>query len=68
MYSNAQYIALGCVNSSIRVDIDGVMSFVPLDPANTDYANIMQLVAEGKLTIAPAEDQPLSISPLPLNK
>ena len=28
---------------------------VPTDPANTDYANIMALVAAGELTIAPAE-------------
>jgi hypothetical protein len=56
MYANAQYFKgpLGEV-SSIRCDINGVTSFVPLDSANTDYANIMQLVAEGKLTIAPAE-------------
>jgi len=53
MYTNAQYS--GNPTISIRVDINGVNSFVPLDPANTDYANIMQLVAEGKLTIAPAE-------------
>jgi hypothetical protein len=36
------------------VDIDGVEWCVPLDPANTDYANIMALVAAGELTIAPA--------------
>ena len=52
MYTNAQYS--GNPTISIRVDINGVTSFVPLDPANTDYANIMALVAEGKLTIAPA--------------
>ena len=39
----------------IRCDINGVTSFVPLNPANTDYANIMALVAAGELTIAPAE-------------
>ena len=56
MYENAQYYdPLHSGNpSTISVDIDGVPSFVPMDPANTDYANIMQLVAEGKLTIAPA--------------
>jgi hypothetical protein len=31
-----------------------VTSFVPLDPANADYANIMRLVDEGKLVIEPA--------------
>lgn len=58
MYTNAQYIAFNGVNTSIRVDINGMTSFVPIDPANTDYANIMALVDAGELTIAPAEDQP----------
>jgi hypothetical protein len=58
MYSNAQYYNNTLTSQSpagIRCDINGVTSFVPLAPANTDYANIMQLVAEGKLTIAPAK-------------
>ena len=55
MYTNAQYVAFNGVNTEIRVDINGVTSFVPLDPANTDYQNIMALVAAGELTIAPAE-------------
>lgn len=55
MYTNAQYIAFNGVNTGIRCDINGVTSFVPIDPANTDYANIMALVEAGKLTIAPAE-------------
>lgn len=57
MYENAQYVkdlSTGEVYA-IRVDINSVTSFVPLDPANTDYQNIMQLVAEGKLVIQPAE-------------
>lgn len=57
MYANAQYIKnpfSGELNG-IRVDINGVTSFVPLDPANTDYQNIMALVAEGKLVIQPAD-------------
>jgi hypothetical protein len=57
MYSNAKYYdPLNSGNPcTIQVEIGGVTSFVPMDPANTDYANIMQLVSEGKLTIAPAE-------------
>ena len=56
MYSNAQYYNDQFGNlAGIKVDINGVPSIVPIDPANTDYQNIMQLVAEGKLTIAPAE-------------
>lgn len=57
MYNNAQYVIVPPYTepNGIRVDINGVTSFVPLDPANTDYQNIMQLVDEGKLVIAPAE-------------
>jgi hypothetical protein len=54
-YSNAQYVTgYGGAVCSIRCDIDGVTSFVPIDPANADYQNIMALVAAGELTIAPA--------------
>lgn len=58
MYSNAQYVknALTGEVDGIRVDINGITSFVPLDPANTDYQNIMKLVEDGELTIAPAEE------------
>jgi hypothetical protein len=38
----------------IERDDGSFMSF-PADLENPNYANIMQLVAEGKLTIAPAE-------------
>jgi hypothetical protein len=55
MYANAQWIDLGGEHAFIRVDINSVSSIVPLDPANTDYQNIMPLVAAGELTIAPAE-------------
>jgi len=57
MYTNAQYYndPLTGDLAGTRVDINGVTSFVPLDPANSDYAAIMALVAAGELTIAPAE-------------
>jgi len=57
MYTNAKYYnnTLTSQPAGIRCDINGVTSFVPLDPANTDYAAITALVAAGKLTIAPAE-------------
>lgn len=56
MYSNAKYIKdiTGRV-CTIQVDINGVTTFVGIDAANTDYQNIMALVAAGELTIAPAE-------------
>jgi len=34
---------------------DGVTRFVPLDPANTDYAEILRQVAAGTITIADAD-------------
>jgi hypothetical protein len=54
MYSNAQWIDRNGQHDLIRCDIAGVTSFVPLDPANTDYQNIMALVAADELTIADA--------------
>ena len=55
MYTNAQYYNdLSGNPAGIRCDIAGVTSFVPLDPANSDYQRIMALVAAGELTIAPA--------------
>ena len=40
---------------SIKATIDGVEMFVPLDPANRHYAEIMRQVEAGELTIADAE-------------
>ncbi len=59
MYSNAQYIRNGLTGEvdTIRVDINGIQSWVPIDEANTDYQNIMALVAAGELTIAPADGE-----------
>jgi len=55
-YTNARYLNYPNTNqvSEIIVDINRVTSTVPIDPANTDYANMMALVAAGKLVIAPA--------------
>jgi hypothetical protein len=56
-YTNAQYVknSLTGTVEGISVDIDGVPWTVPICPGNTDYDNMMVLVAEGKLVIAPAE-------------
>jgi hypothetical protein len=51
IYTNAKYIS----DSVISVDINDVPSWVPCDSANTDYANMMVLVAEGQLVIEPVE-------------
>ena len=37
--------------------IDGVKSWVPTDPMNKHYAEIMRQVEAGTLTIAPADEE-----------
>jgi len=39
----------------IYANIDGVEMFVPLDPANSHYAEILRQVEAGDLTIADAD-------------
>jgi len=39
----------------IKATIDGTEMFVPLDPANRHYAEIMRQVEAGELTIADAD-------------
>jgi len=42
-------------NGSVTATIDGVVMSVPLDTANTDYAEILKQVADGDITIAEAD-------------
>jgi len=42
-------------NSSVKATIDGQVVFVPLDPTNRHYAEILKQVADGDLTIADAD-------------
>ena len=44
-------------NSSINIIANGIEMSVPLDPANTEYAEIMRQVEAGTLTIAPADEE-----------
>ena len=54
-YTNARYYNdLFGNRAGISVDINGALSFVPIEPANTDYANMMALVAAGEIVIASA--------------
>ena len=53
--TSAQYIAPEGVNQSIKATIDGTEMFVPLDPANRHYAEILRQVEAGTLTIADAD-------------
>ena len=53
----AQYITVfgGSDNACIKATIDGVEMWVPIDPDNRHYAEIMRQVNAGELTIADAE-------------
>ena len=42
-------------NNSVKITVDNTTLFVPLDPANRHYAEIMRQVEAGELTIQPAE-------------
>ena len=55
--TTAQYMSdqLSGVSTSIRATIDGQKLFVPLDPANRHYSEIMRQVEAGELTIQEAE-------------
>ena len=53
--TSAQYKAHEGNNESILATIDGQEFFVPLDPANRHYAEIMRHVDAGELTITEAD-------------
>ena len=53
--TEAQYHKHIDVNVSIKAIIDGMEVSVPLDPANTHYAEILKQVKEGTLTIKDAD-------------
>jgi len=53
--TSAQYIQHENKNHTIKATIDGTEMFVPLDPHNRHYAEIMRQVKEGTLTIKDAD-------------
>jgi len=53
--TTAQYVAEDGANIDIQATIDGQEMFVPLDPNNRHYAEILKQVEAGTLTIADAE-------------
>jgi len=56
--ANAQY-QTGIDGSSniIKATVDGTEMYIPTDPANRHYAEIMRQVEAGTLTITPAEEE-----------
>ena len=56
---SAQYVAdtlTGNAQAMIQIIVDSITISVPLDPANTTYAEIMRQVEAGELTIDPADE------------
>ena len=55
--TSAQYQSnlSGQENVNIKATIDGKEMYVPIDPANRHYAEILRQVAAGELTIADAD-------------
>ena len=53
---NAKYVK-NILNAIVYIEaeIDGILTNVPLDPNNMDYAEIMKRKDEGTLTIADAD-------------
>jgi len=51
--TSAQYV--DSTNTVIKTTIDSTEMFIPLDPANLHYAEIMRQVDAGELTIQDAE-------------
>jgi hypothetical protein len=57
MFNNAKYytgIEGKIAGITVQIDDDRYIC-VPIDPVNTDYIKIMELVEKGDLTIIPAE-------------
>jgi len=53
--TSAQYVAKDGVNNGVKATIDGIEMFVPLDPANRHYAEILRQVEANELTIQEAD-------------
>jgi hypothetical protein len=55
--TNAQYIKdmTSKKNATVKATIDGTEMYVPLDPNNRHYAEILKQVKEGTLTIKDAD-------------
>ena len=53
--TSAQYVKIFDTNTVIKATIDGREWFIPMDKDNTQYAEILEQVKEGTLTIKDAE-------------
>ena len=56
-YKKAKYMPEIVGQKTIEVEINGNFCFVPTDPANTHYAEIMRQVEAGELTIQEVDSE-----------
>ena len=58
MIKNAKYLKDDYSDKLVGINatIDEIVCTVPIDPDNTDYAEIMRQVDAGELTIDPADE------------
>jgi len=52
---SAKYVALNEENHSVKIISGNETIYVPIDPANRHYAEILRQVEAGELTIADAD-------------
>ena len=53
--TSAQYVKDNNGEKNIKANVDKQVLWIPLDPSNRHYAEILKQVAEGKLKIKDAE-------------
>lgn len=53
---NAKYYQIDDGDKFISATIDGIEVSIPIDPDNSDYADIMEMVNAETLTIAEADN------------
>ena len=56
--TSAEYVNLEGLpkNQTIKANVDGAIYFIPTDPNNTDYAELMRQVEEEDLVIEESEN------------
>lgn len=55
IFTNAKYAARNGANYGIHVKINNVISYVPMDEANTDYIELKKQIDAGTLTVEAAD-------------
>ena len=54
--TSAQYVKHNNGEKNVKANVDGQVLWIPLDPNNRHYAEILKQVKEGKLIIKDADE------------